>query len=481
MEPLKQRDMLPILKRTFHVEIVKRKALSPAEREARIAAKAARASDDDDDIDPDDDDDPDDSADEDSYQVSLSSEEPVDRWFGREILSHDKGSIDLSRADPKSGLPLLAGHDDRSLPIGRLKNLRARAGKLKADLVPSKTPRGQEASTLLDEGHREMSLGYSINSYEVTPGKAGEPDVYRATNWTPMEGSLVSVPADPTVGVGRSAGGKLFPVQVTRSSASPEVIAMDPTAEAAATATRAAANKASAEIMRRAALHGVPSERALEWLDQGLTLEQVNNQILEIRATKPVKQPAAEQLQLNEREARQYSYAAAILQATNMAEGRRADKSFELDISEELGRTLPKEYKQRGGLLIPTSLRGMQRANGALAGGDGNGGDGGADDQDSAERTRGAAAQSVADAHPRGRRRHGGLDHDELHQGGRLHDVRRRAHRDPARPGAGHRDGGNGFDGPLLADRFPAPDAGRDRVLGLGEFRRRCTGLECRD
>jgi len=367
--------MLPILKRTFHVEITKRVKLSPTELEAHVAARAAeraRAQQAGAQIDPDDDDDEDDSAGEDSYQVSLSSEEPVDRWFGREILAHGKGNIDLSRADPQSGLPLLAGHDERSLPIGRLKNLRARGGKLKATLVPSKTPRGQEAATLLDEGHREMSLGYSISEYECTPGKAGEPDQYRATKWQPMEGSLVSVPADPTVGVGRAAGGKLFPVNVlitpARAAQPTEVITMDPTADAAATAQRVAASKAGAEIMRRAALHGVPSERAVEWLEQGLSLEQVNNHILEFRATKPVKQPAAEQLQLSVREAKEYKYARAILSAAHMAEGKRGEKNFEIDISEELERTLPKEYKQRGGLLIPTSLRGLKGPAGAAGG-----------------------------------------------------------------------------------------------------------------
>lgn len=372
--PLKARDMIPALHRTFKIRIEKRKKPTAEELEqrklARAAARAAKRESGDT-TDPDDDEDDDDDEEDRSQDVSLSSEYVVPRWFGNEVLMHGKDNVDLSGVDPSSGIPLLSNHDSRSMPIGRLKDLRVddKSKQLKARMVTSKTPRGQEAQTLIDEGHREMSLGYEIHEYEATPGKSGEPDEYRATKWTPLEGSLVSTPADPTIGVGRSAGAKLFPVNVTQRATpaliTPEVIEMDPK-EAAATATRDAA-KTSAEIMRRATLHGVPQERALEWLEQGLTIDQVNERILESRASKPVKPPAAEQLQLSEREAKQYSYTRAILQAANMAEGKRVDKSFEQDIAQELERTLPQNYKQRGGLLIPTSLRNLKREDGSAA------------------------------------------------------------------------------------------------------------------
>lgn len=40
---------------------------------------------------------------------SLSSEQPVDRWYGQEILDHSKSAVDMSRA--QNGLPLLLDHD----------------------------------------------------------------------------------------------------------------------------------------------------------------------------------------------------------------------------------------------------------------------------------------------------------------------------------------------------------------------------------
>ena len=130
-----------------------------------------------------------------------------------------------------------------------------------------------------------------------------------------------------------------------------------------AVTTAAGDHKAAAEIVRRAALHGVP-EKAAEWLERGLTLEQVHEAILEIRSTKPTKQPTSEELVLTEREEKEYSYCRAILAA---AQGEKAEKCFELEISQELVSRMPQQYKQRGGVLIPTSLRGLKTPGAAKA------------------------------------------------------------------------------------------------------------------
>ena len=41
--------------------------------------------------------------------ISLSSEQPVERWFGREILDHSAAAVDLTYA--RAGLPFLMDHD----------------------------------------------------------------------------------------------------------------------------------------------------------------------------------------------------------------------------------------------------------------------------------------------------------------------------------------------------------------------------------
>ena len=138
-----------------------------------------------------------------SVRAALSSVTPVPRFFGTEILRHDTESIDLSRVG-ESGLPLLINHDDSSLPIGRVRNVALEAdGVLRGDLTFSEATQGsRDAWELAREGTlTDVSIRYKINDYEVR-GDSGSEE-YHVTNWTVLEASVVSVPADATVGIGR--------------------------------------------------------------------------------------------------------------------------------------------------------------------------------------------------------------------------------------------------------------------------------------
>ena len=44
-----------------------------------------------------------------TVELSFSSEAPVERWFGTEILDHSPGAVDLSRLNGSG--PLLVDHD----------------------------------------------------------------------------------------------------------------------------------------------------------------------------------------------------------------------------------------------------------------------------------------------------------------------------------------------------------------------------------
>jgi HK97 family phage major capsid protein len=291
------------------------------------------------------------------YDVSLSSEEPVGRWFGNEILDHSGDSVDLSRAG--DGLPLLKNHDSwGDLPIGRINGLKTDGGKLRGKMSFAPTTEGRDAKALVDFGHREMSIGYSVDRYEVTEGKGDAPSTYRATRWTPLEGSLVSVPADHSIGVGRNGGRAkdpeiIRPTSAAVPAANAGVIDMS---DSAAPKNGQGRDEAAAEILLRAARHGIPTEKAAEWIREGLSIEQASQRILDTVSTPPVKQPAAETLVLTEKEAQEYSYARAILAAADDKSGG----SFEREIHDELARTMPIQFKPRGGLLIPTSLRGLK-------------------------------------------------------------------------------------------------------------------------
>lgn len=141
------------------------------------------------------------------FELSFSSEEPYLRWFGPEILSHAEGAVDLTRLN-EIGV-LLFNHDTDSV-LGRVDRawIDGKRGKAevtfdddeKADVIYQKVKSG----TL-----KGVSVRYSVDIWEeVIPGKTsadgftGPCDIAR--KWTPLEISIVSVPADATVGVGRS-------------------------------------------------------------------------------------------------------------------------------------------------------------------------------------------------------------------------------------------------------------------------------------
>ena len=134
--------------------------------------------------------------------AALSSETPVSRWFGNEILVHDAGAANLTRA--ADGLPMLWNHDGGQ-PIGLVENVRLDAGKLRGDLRFSSNPKANEIFQDVRDGFlKNVSIGYSVDRWEET---ADSEDI-RVTGWTLLEASVVTVPADATVGINRSFPGE---------------------------------------------------------------------------------------------------------------------------------------------------------------------------------------------------------------------------------------------------------------------------------
>lgn len=135
-----------------------------------------------------------------TFAASVSSEYPVERIWGVEVLSHASTAVDLSRA--VDGLPLLVSHDMRQ-PVGMAERVRLQGGRLHADLRFFSTDKGREYATMVGEGLRGVSIGYSIDDMQQDGERAGVP-IFRVTRFTPYEISIAPVAADPTVGVGRS-------------------------------------------------------------------------------------------------------------------------------------------------------------------------------------------------------------------------------------------------------------------------------------
>lgn len=146
-----------------------------------------------------------------TVELSFSSETPYGRWFGDEILCHDEECINLERFN--NGLGTVLFNHDRDAVVGHIEKVWLEDNRGKA-LVRFDTD--EQSETIFQKVQsgtlQGVSVGYAIYRYEVlededaksTNGRFNGP-AYVVTDWEPLEISIVSVPADATVGVGRSA------------------------------------------------------------------------------------------------------------------------------------------------------------------------------------------------------------------------------------------------------------------------------------
>ncbi|WP_347851826.1 HK97 family phage prohead protease, partial [Planktomarina sp.] len=148
--------------------------------------------------------------------IALSSEEPVERSFGNEVLEHSAEAIDLSFI-ASGRAPLLMDHDPKQ-QIGVVESveLDGESRRLRAKVRFGRNGLAAEAfSDVVDGIKANISVGYAINKMEKR-----DKDTYVAKSWRPVEASLVSLPADVTVGVGRSSEPSQ-PITVTENRSNP--------------------------------------------------------------------------------------------------------------------------------------------------------------------------------------------------------------------------------------------------------------------
>lgn len=136
-----------------------------------------------------------------TVEIAFSSEEEYKRWWGIEILGHSRGEIRLERLQNRA--PFLADHNTKD-QIGVVEDVRLDSdGVARAKVRFSRSARGEEIfQDVLDGIRSKISVGYIIHDYKSVESRDGE-EVFRVTDWEPYEISVVSVPADDTVGVGR--------------------------------------------------------------------------------------------------------------------------------------------------------------------------------------------------------------------------------------------------------------------------------------
>lgn len=137
-----------------------------------------------------------------TVELSFSSEYPVKRWWGTEILDHGRGSMRTERL--KTGAPLLLNHD-RDEQVGVVESVTIGADRKGRAVV--RFGKGAQADEIfrdvIDGIRRLVSVDYIIHKLRQEDSTPEDP-IFRAMDWEPLEISIVSVPADPTVGVGRA-------------------------------------------------------------------------------------------------------------------------------------------------------------------------------------------------------------------------------------------------------------------------------------
>jgi HK97 family phage major capsid protein len=326
------------------------------------------------------------------YEVAISSEAEIERWYGIEVLEHTAEAVDMTRL--KDGAAVLVDHWSDQVGVVERAWL-DKDKKLRGLLRFSSSQRGQDIERDIDERiRRHISVGYMVHAVVREDRETGKDDkgnpivtpVYRVVRWEPMEVSVVSVPADMTVGVGRNAGA-VAPAPQGAAPAAPaegvktmkrvrgdngtvvEVADDDPRPAVTDVAiitdqrseTEQQRDRDRAEIIRMCDGYG-RGGLAAGYIEQGLTADQVARDLFNLtRTPPPTRAPGPPELPLRESDRRRYSYAAAIQAGLAQADNDRGDgkgkKVGGLEI--EVHQQLVRDYgpPPNGGILLPYDLR----------------------------------------------------------------------------------------------------------------------------
>lgn len=263
--------------------------------------------------------------------LSFSSETPVERYFGMEVLDHSPGACDLSRL--LDGGPLLADHDPCE-QIGVIESAQIDPDKVGRAVVRfSKSEDGEEYfQDVLDGIRTKVSVGYMVLQTETTDSP-GSPSVVRVTKWQPLEISLVSIPADTKVGVGRAA--EITTTQTKEMENNTPAPAASPSPGAQIVRDYAGEHKEMAAMAERFKRHDLLVKASKEaW-----TLEQFRSELLNgFEKATPVTQSA--NIGLSEKEVKQFSLMRGI---QSIVRSGKLD-GFEREVSDEAS----KHYKRTG-------------------------------------------------------------------------------------------------------------------------------------
>jgi len=298
------------------------------------------------------------------FEVAISSERPVPRWYGTEVLIHQKSAIDMSYL--KRGAAVLVDHGGDQVGVMESAWLDG-DNVLRGYMRFSRNARGQEVRRDVEDGIRRfISVGYQWNEARVAEQGEAEGETWHVTRWTPMEVSIVSVPADVSVGFGRSNDDAvLHPFKITQPSRGTSTMSNENTSDAVLSRRerreRARREDEAADISFMCTREGHP-ELAATFIRAGASANDVGRHLLSMRGgpgpsdlLPPMPEQAFRAVPRREDGPGDYSLCRALVA---LADG---GNSPELEYSKDLAHRF--KYAQRSNsVLVPLHVFTQKRA-----------------------------------------------------------------------------------------------------------------------
>lgn len=305
-----------------------------------------------------------------TVEIAFSSEEPYERYFGVEVLSHDPHNVRLDRL--MGGAAVLVNHDS-SDQVGVVESARIDGDKRgRAVIRFSKSQRGQEIFQDVQDGIRQLvSVGYRVHKYEVEE-REGQADLVTVTDWEPFELSLVAIPADATVGVGRSADqSETVEKPIVKEAIMPEEVKTEQEVQKPAFDHEAERTKLrTEETRRRSTIDALADKYDLSDLGrtaivEGWDVPTFNEKALEKIGERNSKARAESkhdgELDLSAKDRSQFSMVRLMDAISNPNDRSARNRAgFELEVSAEAQRGFGGDFKCRGEF-VPESLLGGKR------------------------------------------------------------------------------------------------------------------------
>ena len=286
-------------------------------------------------------------------RIGVSSEEPVERSFGMEVLGHSADDINMEFIN-SGRAPLLLDHD-MTKQIGVIEEFKLdeTAKRTTAVVRFGKSALAREVFEDVVDGIRmNISVGYRVDNLTRMNN---EDEVYYKAAWTPMEVSSVSVPADQSrlVGVGRSKDKQnTQTTKVKIMENEKQEINLDEVRSQTVAEAKAEFKRNSKEILDLAVKHN-KRDLADKAIADGISVEEFRGVLLEnISNNTPLETPS--EIGMTKEEVRDFSLIKAIRALANPSDRRaQEDAAFEFECSAEAARQYGKDAQ---GIMLPADV-----------------------------------------------------------------------------------------------------------------------------